>query len=65
MSEVVLAVDLGAGSLVSHSMADIVGIATRVAVLENGSKIADLPVDGLAAADLAHRAMIGQRLRAA
>jgi simple sugar transport system ATP-binding protein len=51
--------------LVSHNMADIVGVADRVAVLKNGSKIADLPVDGLTADDLAHLVMTGQRLRAA
>jgi len=51
--------------LVSHNMADIIGVASRVAVLKNGSKIADLPVDGLTADDLAHLVMTGQRLRAA
>jgi ribose transport system ATP-binding protein len=51
--------------LVSHNMAEIVGVADRVAVLKNGSKIADLPVEGLIADDLAHLVMTGQRLRAA
>ena len=51
--------------LVSHNMADVVAVAARVAVLKNGSKIADLPVDGLTADDLAHLVMTGQRLRAA
>jgi simple sugar transport system ATP-binding protein len=51
--------------LISHNMADIIGVADRVAVLKNGSKIADLPVEGLTADDLAHLVMTGQRLRAA
>jgi simple sugar transport system ATP-binding protein len=51
--------------LISHNMADIVAVASRVAVLKNGSKIADLPVEGLTADDLAHLVMTGQRLRAA
>ena len=51
--------------LISHNMADIIGVASRVAVLKNGSKIADLPVDGLTADDLAHLVMTGQRMRAA
>jgi simple sugar transport system ATP-binding protein len=51
--------------LISHNMADIVAVASRVAVLKNGSKIADLPVEDLTADDLAHLVMTGQRLRAA
>ncbi len=51
--------------LVSHNMADIIGVASRVAVLKNGGKIADLPVEGLSADDLAHLVMTGQRMRAA
>jgi simple sugar transport system ATP-binding protein len=51
--------------LISHNMADIVAVASRVAVLKNGSKIADLPVEGLDADDLAHLVMTGQRMRAA
>ena len=51
--------------LVSHNMADIIGVASRVAVLKNGNKIADLPVEGLSADDLAHLVMTGQRMRAA
>jgi simple sugar transport system ATP-binding protein len=51
--------------LISHNMADIVAVASRVAVLKNGSKIAELPVAGLDADDLAHLVMTGQRLRAA
>jgi simple sugar transport system ATP-binding protein len=45
--------------LVSHNMADIVAVATRVAVLKNGSKIADRPVAGLTADALAHLVMTG------
>jgi simple sugar transport system ATP-binding protein len=51
--------------LISHNMADIVAVASRVAVLKNGSKIAELSVEGLTADDLAHLVMTGQRLRAA
>jgi simple sugar transport system ATP-binding protein len=47
--------------LVSHSMAEVVEVATRVAVLKNGRKIADLPTSGLRADDLAHLVMTGQR----
>jgi ABC-type sugar transport system ATPase subunit len=46
--------------LVSHNMAEVVEVATRVAVLKSGRKIADRPVDGLTADDLAHLVMIGQ-----
>jgi simple sugar transport system ATP-binding protein len=46
--------------LVSHNMAEVVEVATRVAVLKNGRKIADRAVDGLSADDLAHLVMTGQ-----
>jgi simple sugar transport system ATP-binding protein len=46
--------------LISHNMADVVAVATRVAVLKNGRKIADRPVEGLTADDLAHLVMVGQ-----
>jgi simple sugar transport system ATP-binding protein len=46
--------------LISHNMADVVEVATRVAILKNGRKIADRPVQGLAADDLAHLVMVGQ-----
>jgi ABC-type sugar transport system ATPase subunit len=46
--------------LISHNMADVVAVATRVAVLKNGRKIADRPVAGLTADDLAHLVMVGQ-----
>ena len=51
--------------LVSHNMAEIVGVATRVAVLKNGRKIADLPVAGLTADSLAHLVMTGALPQAA
>jgi len=46
--------------LISHNMADVVAVATRVAVLKSGRKIADRPVAGLSADDLAHLVMVGQ-----
>jgi len=46
--------------LISHNMADVVDVATRVAILKNGRKIADRPVQGLTADDLAHLVMVGQ-----
>jgi ABC-type sugar transport system ATPase subunit len=49
--------------LISHNMADIVAVATRVAVLKAGRKIADLPAAGLSADDLAHLVMTGQKPR--
>jgi ABC-type sugar transport system ATPase subunit len=39
--------------LVSHAMPDVVAVADRVVVLKAGRKIADRPVAGLSAADLA------------
>jgi ABC-type sugar transport system ATPase subunit len=46
--------------LVSHNMAEVVEVATRVAVLKSGRKIADRAVDALSADDLAHLVMTGQ-----
>ena len=46
--------------LVSHNMAEVVDVATRVAVLKSGRKIADLATSGLRADDLAHLVMTGQ-----
>jgi ABC-type sugar transport system ATPase subunit len=46
--------------LVSHNMAEVVAVATRVVVLKGGRKIADRPVAGLGADDLAHLVMMGQ-----
>jgi ABC-type sugar transport system ATPase subunit len=46
--------------LISHNMAEVVAVAMRVAVLKSGRKIADRPVAGLSADDLAHLVMVGQ-----
>jgi ABC-type sugar transport system ATPase subunit len=46
--------------LISHNMAEVVDVATRVAVLKGGRKIADRPVAGLTADALAHLVMVGQ-----
>jgi len=45
--------------LISHNMAEVVDVATRVVVLKGGRRIADLPAAGLAADDLAHLVMAG------
>lgn len=47
--------------LISHNMSEVVQVATRVAVLKSGRKMADLPAAGLSADDLAHLVMTGQR----
>ncbi|HVM78462.1 MAG TPA: ATP-binding cassette domain-containing protein [Stellaceae bacterium] len=52
----------GAGAtviLISHDMSEVVQVATRVAVLKNGRKTADCPLDGLGADDLTHLVMSG------
>jgi simple sugar transport system ATP-binding protein len=46
--------------LVSHNMAEVVDVATRVVVFKGGRKIADRPAAGLTADDLAHLVMVGQ-----
>jgi simple sugar transport system ATP-binding protein len=51
--------------VVSHNMAEIVDVATRVVVLKAGRKIADRASAGLTADDLAHLVMVGQLPRAA
>ncbi len=51
--------------LISHNMAEVVDVATRVAILKNGRKIADRPVAGLSADDLAHLVMVGSLPREA
>ena len=51
--------------LISHNMAEVVAVATRVVVLKGGRKIADRPATGLTADDLAHLVMVGQIPRAA
>jgi ABC-type sugar transport system ATPase subunit len=51
--------------LISHNMAEVVAVATRVVVIKGGRKIADRPAEGLAADDLAHLVMAGQLPRQA
>ena len=51
--------------LISHNMAEVVAVATRVVVFKGGRKIADRPATGLTADDLAHLVMVGQIPRAA
>ena len=46
--------------LISHNMAEVVDVATRVVVVKGGRKIADRPAAGLTADDLAHLVMVGQ-----
>jgi ABC-type sugar transport system ATPase subunit len=45
--------------LISHNMADVVAVASRVAILRGGRKIADMPTAGLDADRLAHMVMLG------
>ena len=51
--------------LISHNMAEVVAVATRVVVIKGGRKIADLPAAGLSADDLGHLVMVGQLPRQA
>jgi ABC-type sugar transport system ATPase subunit len=51
--------------LISHNMAEVVEVATRVVVIKGGCKIADRPAAGLTADDLAHLVMLGQLPRQA
>ena len=46
--------------LISHNMAEVVDVATRVVVFKGGRKIADRPASLLTADDLAHLVMVGQ-----
>ena len=46
--------------LVSHNMADVVSVATRVAIFKSGRKVIDRPMAGLDADGLAHRVMTGR-----
>jgi ABC-type sugar transport system ATPase subunit len=48
--------------LISHNMAEVVDVATRVVVFKGGRKIADRPAQGLSADDLAHLVMVGHVL---
>ncbi len=45
--------------LISHNMRDVVALADRVAILGNGRKYVDRPLDGLTADDLSHLIMNG------
>jgi simple sugar transport system ATP-binding protein len=45
--------------LISHNMAEVIAVATRVVVFKGGRKIADRPADGLTADELAHLVMVG------
>ena len=46
--------------LVSHNMAEVVEVATRVAMLKSGRKVTDRAVAGLDADALAHLVMTGR-----
>jgi simple sugar transport system ATP-binding protein len=46
--------------IISHNMADVCAVATRVAVLKSGRKVIDRPVAGLDADRLAHMVMTGR-----
>ena len=46
--------------LISHNMAEVVDVATRVVVFKGGRKIADRPAQDLSADDLAHLVMTGR-----
>jgi len=46
--------------LISHNMADVVAVATRVVILKNGAKVIDRPTTGLDADRLAHMVMVGR-----
>jgi ABC-type sugar transport system ATPase subunit len=45
---------------ISHNMADVVAVATRIAIFKNGAKVIDRPASGLDADRLAHMVMIGR-----
>ncbi len=49
--------------LISHNMGEVVDVASRVAVLKAGRKIADRPTADLTGDDLAHLVMTGQAAR--
>lgn len=50
--------------LISHNMADVVRVATRVAILRNGRKTVDRDIDGLTAEDLGRMIMTDASLAA-
>jgi ABC-type sugar transport system ATPase subunit len=45
--------------VISHDMSDVVAVASRVAILKQGRKVVDQPLDGLSADDLGHMVMTG------
>ncbi|MEZ0171668.1 ATP-binding cassette domain-containing protein [Microvirga sp. TS319] len=47
--------------LISHNMADVVAVATRVVILKGGRKVAEELTDGLDADTLAHMVMTGRK----
>jgi simple sugar transport system ATP-binding protein len=47
--------------LISHNMADVVSVATRVVILKSGRKVAEEPTVGLDADTLAHMVMTGRK----
>ncbi|UFN50379.1 ATP-binding cassette domain-containing protein [Roseomonas sp. OT10] len=51
--------------LVSHNMADVCAVSTRVAIMKAGRKVIDRPVAGLDPDTLAHMVMTGQEAGAA
>ncbi len=38
--------------LISHNMADVAALATRVAIMRSGNKVIDRPIDGLSPDDI-------------
>jgi len=46
--------------IISHNMADVVAVATRVAIFKSGAKVIDRVAAGLSADQLAHMVMIGR-----
>jgi ABC-type sugar transport system ATPase subunit len=47
--------------LISHNMADVVSVATRVVILKSGRKVVEEPTAGLDADTLAHMVMTGRK----
>jgi ABC-type sugar transport system ATPase subunit len=46
--------------LISHNMADVAALATRIAIMKSGAKVIDRPIDGLGPDDLGHMIMTGR-----
>jgi len=46
--------------LISHNMADVAALATRVAIMKSGAKVIDRPIDGLGPDDLGQMVMTGR-----